>query len=77
MTTQSLLLRIRNPKPVDVVTVSFSGAPRAVTAVARALASVVTVTEMRHHVQGDAVIRIDATCHRLPLLARRGGGIDG
>ena len=71
MTTPRVLDRLRNPKPADVVAVSFTGSPQAVTAVARALASVVPVTSMRHRVQGDDVIRLDATCHRLPLI--RGG----
>src|SRR5690606_40766589 len=47
LTAPSLLLRLRNPKPSDVVHVRFTGDPKAVAAVARALASVVTVTGMR------------------------------
>jgi len=73
MTAPSLLLRLRNPKPSDVVHVRFTGDPKAVTAVARALASVVTVTGMRHHVQDGPQITVEAVCHRLPLLPRGGG----
>ena len=72
MTAPRLLDRVRNPNTTDVVQVSFTGSPQAVTAVARALASVACVTGMHHQVQGDDVIRLDATCHRLPLI--RGGG---
>jgi hypothetical protein len=75
MTTPSLLYRLRNPKPADVVQVSFTGNPKAVVSVARALASVVTVTAMRHHAQADDVVRIDALCHRLPLVGPRGGAL--
>ncbi len=60
----NLLARLRNPKPVDVVEVTITGHPEAVTNLARALAAVAVVTSMRHHVQGHAAIRIDVTCHR-------------
>jgi hypothetical protein len=65
-----LRLRLRYPKPTDVVQVTFTGTPRAVADVARALASVVPVTSMRHHVRGEAVIRLEATCHHVTPIRR-------
>jgi hypothetical protein len=47
----------------DTVTVTLAGSPAAVIALARALTTVTAVTGMSHHVEGDTVIRIDATCH--------------
>jgi hypothetical protein len=69
-TKPRLVDRLRNPRTTDLVQVSFTGTPQAVTAIARALASVACVTGMRHQVQGEQVIRLDATCHRLPLTRR-------
>jgi hypothetical protein len=47
----------------NTVSVTLTGTPRAVIALARALAAVTHITAMNHHVNGDQVIRIDATCH--------------
>jgi hypothetical protein len=47
----------------DAVTVTLTGSPKAVLALARALATVTAITAMTHHVDADAVIRVDATCH--------------
>lgn len=66
-----LLARWRRPAPAELVQVAIVGHPTAVTAVARALATVTVVSGMSHHVQADAnpahgtapVIRIDVTCH--------------
>ena len=74
MSTPGLLARVRNRHVSEVVEVSLSGDPAAVVAVARALASVTVVTGMRHRVQGDDVIRLEATCHpirRVETAARK------
>jgi hypothetical protein len=66
-----LLARLRNPRAVDLVQVTFTGTAPAVSAVARALASVTVITAMRHQVDPDQVhldepqIRLDATCHAI------------
>ncbi len=59
-----MLARLRNPQPDQHVQVTFTGSPQAVVDLARALAQVAVVTAMRHHVEGDEVIRLDATCYR-------------
>lgn len=43
-----MLDRIRRPKPVEAVEVKLTGHPRAVAAVARALAEITIVDSMRH-----------------------------
>jgi hypothetical protein len=63
-TKPGLLARLRTPRPGEVVAVELVGTVHAVTAIARALASVAVVTEMRHHVgERDDVIQLEATCH--------------
>lgn len=59
-----VLARLRNPQPVQLVQVSFTGAPAAVVDLARALAQVAVVTSMRHRVDGDEVIQMEAVCYR-------------
>jgi hypothetical protein len=57
--------RLRRPRPDQFVCVTVTGAnPAAVTAVARALASVTTTVEMAHRVaESDPdPIRLDITC---------------
>lgn len=56
--------RVRDPKPEDLVSVSFTGPAKAVVAMAHALASVAVVTSLRRRVQADATVRVDATCYR-------------
>jgi len=69
--------RLRRPEPAELVQVHIHGAAKQVTAVARALAGVVTVTGMSHRVsdqgdepEGGPVIRLEVTCYP----PRRGGG---
>jgi hypothetical protein len=64
-----LLARLRNPMPAEVVSVSLSGHPAAVAAIARALASVTVVSGMRHTATTDVTIRVGVTCH-LPRRVR-------
>jgi hypothetical protein len=57
-----------------MVAVALTGDPVAVTAIARALASVTVVTGMRHRVNDDEVIRLEVTCHptrRVETAARK------
>jgi hypothetical protein len=69
-TVGRVVARLRTPRPADVVQVSFTGTPAAVTAVARTLAQVVVVTSMTHTPTADAHIRVDATCHHPHRIGR-------
>jgi hypothetical protein len=71
MTRPTLLSRVRNPKPAQLVTVALTGDPKAVADLARALATIAVITGMNHHATTDTTIRIEATCYRpgVPTLA--------
>ena len=74
-TATSLLDLFRRQVPADLVELTFVGTPIAVAAVARALATVVPVNEMRHHVgDSDDLIRLEATCsaHSVARVRSRG-----
>ena len=58
----TVLARLRTPHSAELVQVSFTGTPAAVTAVAHALAQVVIVTGMAHKPTADQAIRLDVTC---------------
>jgi hypothetical protein len=63
MSAPSLPARLRKPRPAEVVSVSLSGHPAAVAAIARALASVTVVSGMTHRPTTEAAIRLNVTCH--------------
>ena len=72
MNRPNLLQRLRTPGPVEVVQVAITGHPGAAVAIARALASVVVVSSMRHQPDSTAgLIRLEAVCH--PALSVGGG----
>jgi hypothetical protein len=76
MTRPTLLSRIRAPKPAQLVAVTLTGDPKAVADLARALATVAVITEIRHHVTADgdqAGIHIQATCYRPGAPTTAGG----
>jgi hypothetical protein len=64
-TLRELAGRLRRPRPDEIVYVSVSGVnPVAVTAIARAFASVAAVSEMSHRVAGDGqAVTVDVICH--------------
>ena len=62
-TVGGVVARLRGPRPAEVVNVSFTGTPAAITAVARAMAQVVIVTGMHHRPTTGDQIRLDATCY--------------
>jgi hypothetical protein len=70
--TKPLLARLRTPRPGEVVAVELVGTVHAVTAIARALASVAVVTGMEHRPTTEAAIRLRVTCH--PVQRVSGGG---
>jgi hypothetical protein len=57
--------RLRRPRPDEIVHVSLSGAnPAAVTAIARALATVAAVSGMSHRPAEDGqAVTVEVTCH--------------
>ena len=65
------LARLRTPHSSEVVQVSVTGTPAAVTAVARALAQVVIVTSMTHRPTTADRIRLEATCYHPDRFGRR------